>query len=62
MVCVAIDVIVLVVGGDGMEWVDVGIMVCVLVDVSDDDCLVGAIVGDGDGEYVGIPANLRFLL
>ena len=33
-------------------------MVGVLFDVGGDDCLVGAIVGDGDGEYVGIPAYL----
>ena len=62
MVGVAVGVIVLGVSGDGVEWVFVGIMVCVFVDMSDDDCCVGAMLGDGEGEHVGIPANLRFLL
>ena len=37
-------------------------MVCILVDMGGSDCLVGAMLGDGDGEHVGIPANLRCIL
>ena len=37
-------------------------MVGVLVDMGCSDCCVGAMLGDGDGERVGIPANLRCFL
>ena len=42
---------------ESVQQVGVGIMVVVLIDVGGDDCLVGAMLGDGDGdkECTGIP-------
>ena len=65
---VVVGVVVGVVGGialgvgDGVEGVVVGVMVGVLVDVGGENCPVDAMVGDDNGECVGIPAYLSLFL
>ena len=53
-----VDGITLGVGDGVMKGVVIGIMAGVLIAVGEDYCLVGAMVGGGDGEDVGIPAYL----